>query len=123
MHRAMRTDSTNNTELARLSRAVRFGLASIVLGLSYPNIHCALTIKEFLNVMGDKPTGLGALMLENQHLFVGFSILLPVTAIVTIFTREKIWSIYIGGLLVIAVLVQLFAQWFTLMSPISKMSQ
>jgi hypothetical protein len=119
----MSTDPDIKVELARFSRAVRFGLASIVLGLSYPNIHCALSIKAFQDVFTSSEAGTAAgIIYGHQPLFVGLSILLPVAAVANIFMPGIVRSIYLSGVLVMAVFVQLFFQWFTMMGPISKIA-
>lgn len=116
-------DSTAGLELVRLSRAVRFALAAIVVGLSYPNIHCALGIDKFrqiyVDMLGGKPLmPATALILQFQPLFVALSILFPVAAIVTIFIPGTTRAIYIAGFLVLAIFAQLFFQWFSLTEPL-----
>jgi hypothetical protein len=117
------TEMTAEPELVRVSRAVRFGLAAIVIGLSYPNIHCALGIDNFKQVyadmLGNKPLAAATVfMVRFQPLFVALSILFPVLAVATIFTPGITRSIYIAGFLVIAIFAQLFFQWFTLTGPL-----
>jgi hypothetical protein len=116
-------EMTADAELIRISRAVRFGLAAIVIGLSYPNIHCALGIDNFRQVyadmLGNKPLAAATVfMVRFQPLFVGLSILFPVLAVTTIFTPAITRSIYVAGFLVLAVFAQLFFQWFTLTGPL-----
>jgi hypothetical protein len=118
----MTTEPAAGSEGARLSRAVRFGLAALVIGLSYPNIHCAVAITHFRDMydgMGvQKVSRTAAFLFAHRPLFVGLSILLPLAAVVSIFTRDKVRSIYLSGFLVIAVFVQLFFTWFTLTAPL-----
>ena len=114
---------TPESELRRISRAVRFALAAIVLGLSYPNIHCALRIDKFQQIYSDmltnKPLAATTVFLVHyQPFFVGLSILFPAMAIATIFMPGITRSIYIAGFLVIAIFAQLFFQWFSLTSPL-----
>ena len=118
----MSTDSAVNAELVRLSRAVRFGLASIVLGLSYPNIHCALNLKVFLDAFPGGKGMASVLMHDYQPLFVALSILLPIAAMANVFMTGVVRSIYLSGFLVIAVFVQLFFQYFAMMGPISNIT-
>lgn len=120
----METDSSASADLMRLSRAVRFGLASIVFGLSYLNIHCAFAYKDLIEGLDGGTGGVASRgMIHYQPLFIGLSILFPVAAFLNIFTPGKVRSIYISGFLVMAVFVQLFFTWFTITGPISKMAQ
>ena len=117
------TEVTAEAELVQISRAVRFGLAAIVIGLSYPNIHCALGIDNFSQIyadmLGNKPlAGATVFMVRFQPLFIGLSILFPVSAVATIFTPGLARSIYIAGFLVLAIFAQLFFQWSTLTAPL-----
>jgi hypothetical protein len=118
----MNNEPSAGSEGARLSRAVRFGLAALVIGLSYPNIRCAVAITHFREMydgMGIPTVSrTAAFLFAHRPLFVGLSILLPPAAIVSIFTQEKVRSIYLSGFLVIAVFVQLFFTWFTLTAPL-----
>jgi hypothetical protein len=115
----MSADSTTNTENVRFSRAVRFVLAAIVLGLSYPNIHCALAIKALQDAFAIHPTKAVDLFLyQHQPWFFGSSILIPVAAIVSIFTPGAVRSLCGLAVLVLIVLLQLFFTWFALTGPI-----
>jgi hypothetical protein len=95
-----------------------------VLGLSYPNIHCAFKFKKILEGFGDKPAGFfTGFLFNHQYLFIGFSILFPLAAVLTIFMPSIIRSIYVSGFLVLVVFAQLFFTWFTVIEQITKLAQ
>jgi hypothetical protein len=114
MHEASKNpDTTAHSEVVRISRAIRFFFAAIVLGLSYPNIHCALGIGHFQQIysdmLGNKPLAAATVfMVQHQYLFVGLSILFPIVAVATIFTPGITRPIYIAGVLIFAIFAQLF---------------
>ena len=98
--------------LPELIRAMRFGFATIVLGVSYPNIRLALCLPSveqlFRDMLGDKPLPpITSFVIHSQHFFIGASILIPLASIALIFSSRTIRSIYISGVLMIAVFVQL----------------
>jgi len=116
----MNTESAVSSELVRLSRAVRFGLASVVIGLSYPNIHCALNLRRFQELfegMGVKPSVAFTFLQANQPWFISLSILFPLAAIASLFTPGHVRSLYLSGFLIIAVFAQLFYTWFACTAP------
>jgi len=111
-----------------MSRAVRFGLAAIVFGLSYPNVHCAIHIDKFQQIyadmLGNKPLPALTVFIIHYHwLFVASSIVFPVAAFLTVFVPGVTRSIYISGFLVIATFVQLFFQWHALTGPLFSIIQ
>lgn len=117
------TEMTAHSELIRISHAIRCFFAAIVLGLSYPNIHCALGIDKFQQIysdmLGNKPlAAVTVFVVHYQSLLVGLSILFPVVAVATIFMRDTARSIYISTVIIFAVFAQLFFQWFTLTGPL-----
>ena len=59
-----------------VARAVRFGFAAIIVGLSYPNIHCARRLHAFEQVfhdmLGGKPLpALSTFVFHAQPIFLG----------------------------------------------------
>ena len=116
-------ETATQSEIVRISRAIRCFFGAIVLGLSYPNIHCALKIGHFQNVysdfLGSQPLPVSTVfMLNHQAVFVALSVIIPVAAIATVFLRDQARSIYIAAFLIFSVFAQLFFQWFTLTGPL-----
>lgn len=113
---------------AATGRAIRFGFAAIVLGMSYPNIRLALGLHAFTAVFGDL---LGAaplpaitrLVLGAQPALIGVSILMPLAAVAMVFAGRITQSIYLSGALVLAVFFQLFFTWQALYAPLFQIVQ
>ena len=105
------------------ARAVRFGFAAVVLGMSYPNIRCALGIYRFelifRDMLGGKPLpAITTFVLQAQPVLLGLSILIPLAAIILIFAGRLSRSIYVSGGLILAVFFQLFFTWQALSEPL-----
>ena len=105
------------------ARAVRFGFAAVVLGMSYPNIRCALGIYRFelifRDMLGGKPLpAVTTLVLQLQPFLLGLSILIPLAAIILVFAGGLARSVYISGALILAVFFQLFFTWQALSAPL-----
>jgi len=118
-------DSTTSFEaqLFSIGRAVRFGFAAMVFGLSYPNIRCAFGINHFrqifVDMLGAKPLpSATALVLQIQPFLIGLSILIPLLALAFLFVPRLAYSIYASGVLVLLVFVQLFFTWHALTIPL-----
>lgn len=105
------------------ARAVRFGFAAVVLGMSYPNIRCALGIYRFelifRDMLGGKPLPvITTFVIQAQPVLLGLSILIPLAAIILIFAGRLSRSIYVCGGLILAVFFQLFFTWQALSEPL-----
>ena len=106
-----------------IGRAVRFGFAATIIGLSYPNIQLALRIHSFGQVfsdmLGNKPLpAITILVLHSQAILVAFSILLPLLAVAHLFIKRLAHSIYISGCLILLVFLQLFFTWHAVSAPL-----
>ena len=110
-------------EAIAVARATRFAFAAIVLGLSYPNIRFALNLHTLGGVYTDMLGGdseIGAVtsfVLRAQPFLVALSILIPIAALVGIFRGRLSRSIYISGVSIIVVFVQLFFTWHAGLAP------
>jgi hypothetical protein len=118
----MKTDLPQSEAIAA-ARAVRFGFAAVVFGMSYPNIRLALGLHHFemifRDMLGNKPLpAVTVFVLQAQPFLLGVSILIPLAAIAIIFTGRLSRSIYISGVLVIAVFFQLFFTWHAVSAPL-----
>jgi hypothetical protein len=124
--------NNNSSELesqfVALGRSVRFGFAAIVLGVSYPNIRLALGIGAFRvifqDMLGNKPLpAITTLVLQAQPFLIGLSVVIPLVAVALIFVGRLTHSIYVSGVLVLAVLFQLFFTWQAISAPLFKIIQ
>ncbi len=114
---------TDKSELSRVSRAVRFALAALVLGMSYPNIHCAFGIPKFQQIYQDMLMGkplpqVTEFVVRFQIVFEALSILLPVLALGSVAARGTTRPLYVVGGVVLGIFVQIFFQWFALTLPL-----
>jgi hypothetical protein len=105
------------------ARAVRFGFAAIVLGMSYPSIHFALVIPRFAQIyqdmLGARPLPVATTwILQFRPFLLGLSILIPLAAISVIFAGGLTRSIYISGGLILTVFFQLYFTWHALSAPL-----
>ena len=99
-----------------VARAVRFGFAAMVLGLSYPNIQCARRLNNFEQIFsemtGDMPLPeISSFVFHAQPMLFAVSIIIPIMAITIIFWTRLAHSIYISGTLVLLTFLQLFLMW------------
>jgi len=106
-----------------VARAVRFGFTAIVLGMSYPNIRLALGLHRFGVIYQDMLGGdqtfplVTRLILWTQPFLVTLSILIPLAAILTLFVGRLSRSIYITGVLLLVVFLQVFSTWHAVAAP------
>ena len=110
-------------DLLALTKAIRFAFAALVVGISYPNIRFALYLPQFEGVfhdmLGDKQLPLVAdFVIHAQSLLIGISILIPLIAVILLFTSGIARSLYIFGVLLIVVFVQLYTTWHAVMAPL-----
>jgi hypothetical protein len=112
-----------DSETVTIARAVRFGFAAVVLGLSYPNIRFALGLHDFGVVYQDMlgaPQAFPAMtrfVFWAQPFLIALSILIPLAAILAVFVGRLARSIYISGALIVIVFVQLFLTWHAASLP------
>lgn len=118
-------EASSDSELQSeaVARAVRFGFAAIVFGLSYANIRCALGLHAFKHIFRDllnqRPLPpITTFLFQAQPVLVGISFLLPALAAVLIFVGRLKHSIYMSGALILAVFFQLFFTWHALAAPL-----
>ena len=103
-------------DFERILRAIRFGFVAIILGLAYPNIHCALRLSKLKLVFQDMffdrnmPTLLG-FIITIRFVLIASSILVPLLGLVSLSWRNLPRSFYFVGWLVIISLTQLALLW------------
>src|SRR4051812_6296651 len=102
------SDLPADHEAVSAARAVRFGFAAVVLGMSYLNIYQALALHAFAAVYNDMLAGhplptITALTLRAQPILIAVSMLIPVAALAAVFFGRLAQSIYLSGALVLAV--------------------
>ncbi len=113
---------------AATGRAIRFGFAAVVLGMSYPNIRLALGLYAFgavyRDMFGGKPLpAITAMVLHAQPFLIGISILLPLLAFALVFVGRLTQSLYLSGVLLLAVFIQLFFTWQGVSAPLFRIVQ
>src|SRR5438094_66849 len=118
----------SSSQVPSLARAVRFGFAAIVVGMSYPNIQLVLRLHTFEQVfrdmLGDKPLPVAtALVLHAQPFLLGSSFVIPLVAVAVIFVRRLAASIYICGVMILLVFFQLFFTWQAVTAPLFAITQ
>jgi hypothetical protein len=114
-----------HSEFLRVAQAIRFALVAIILGISYPNIRCALAIpalqRIFTDMLGNKPLPFDTTFAIHFHvLLVLLSFAIPLLAIISLFLLRLSTSIYLAGVLIIAVSLQLFSTWHAVTSPLTS---
>jgi len=108
---------------------MRYWLATLVVALSYPNIHCALAIHRFEKIYEDmlgKDEPLPVLttfVIHGQIVFLTVSIVIPIVALALFFLGRLTHAIYIGGSLFVLTLIQIFFTWDALFSPLIKITE
>lgn len=109
-------------------RAIRFGFAAVVLGMSYPNIRLALGLHRFgavfQDMLGGKPLPvITTVTLQAQPFLAGLSMVIPLLAVALVFVGRRTQSIYISGILILAVFFQLFFTWQAVSAPLFQIVQ
>jgi hypothetical protein len=109
--------------LRALARAVSFGFAAVVVGLSYPNIHCALRIgavrQVFDDMLGGKPLPLiTSFAFQAQPFLLAISVLVPVIAVVAVCICRTPRSLYIFGCLILLQFIELYFMWHVVSAPL-----
>jgi hypothetical protein len=109
-------------------RAVRFALVALIVGVSYPNIRCALAIFPFQQIyhdmLGNKPfPPETAFVIHWREVLVGLSFAIPTVAIAALFIRRLSTSINLASGLVILVMFQLFWTWHAISQPLFTIIQ
>src|SRR3954471_12001256 len=104
------SDLSSQSELQSVAvgRAIRFSFAAVVLGMSYLNIHLALGLHAFgavfRDMLGGRPLAVVTTsVLAAQPFLIAISILIPIAAVAAIFVGRLTRSIYLSGVLVLAV--------------------
>ena len=113
------------SEFLRVARALRFALVALVLGVSYPNIRCALAIPAFQRIytdmLGNKPLPADTAFAIHFHaVLVLLSFAIPLLAVISLFLRRLSTSIYLAGVFIIVVSLQLFSTWHAVTSPLAS---
>jgi len=104
--------TTNEIDVAKLARAIRFAFATIVFVLSCFSVNSSLYIGNFHAIFRDMFTGkplplLTEFMLGAEQWIILFSILLPLGVIGTLFLRNLARSFYILGALALVTIVEM----------------
>jgi hypothetical protein len=112
----------------QITKALRFAFVALILGVSYPNLRCALAIPAFQNIyhdiLGGKPLPAATeFVIHAYPVLVALSISLPVVAVLSLFMRRLSFSIYLVGFIIIAVIVQLSFTWQALSNPLFSIAQ
>ena len=120
--------SESDSQAVATGRAIRFGFAAVVLGISYLNIRLALGLHGFAAVfrdmLGGKPLpAITTLVLGAQPFLIGVSILIPIAAVAMVFVGRVTQSIYLSGALVLAVFFQFFFTWQAMCAPLFQIIQ
>jgi len=120
--------SESDSQSVNTGRAIRFGFAAVVLGMSYLNIRLALRLHAFgavfQDMLGGKPlAAITTLVLGAQPFLIGVSILIPVAAVALVFVGRLTHSIYLSGALVLAVFFQLFFTWQAMCAALFQIVQ
>ena len=110
-------------EVASLSRALRFTLCALVLGISCFNILSALAIGKFAAIFNDMLAGkplppLTEMILTLWPGLVVLSLLIPITAIALLFVRRLVLPVYLSVGLAIVAICQLFLTHIAMLFPL-----
>jgi hypothetical protein len=111
-----------DSDMLTVTRAIRFGFAAIVLGMSYANICLASNIhyaeQIFRDMLNGKPLpAIPVFVIHAQPLFFTLSLCIPIAAIALIFVRRLALSFYGFGALILILFIQFFSTWRALSAP------
>lgn len=109
-----------------LSRAVRFVVCAVVLGVSCFNILSALSIGKFAAIFNDMLAGhplptLTAMVLTLRSSLLVLSLLIPIAAVALVFVRRLTLPIYCSAALAFVAVVQLFVTNLAMFLPLTEM--
>jgi len=112
-------------DLPKIVRAIRFAFVCGVLGLSYLNVRCALSIYNFEQIfhdmLGNKPLPfITTFVIYHSQYFRLLSFALPVIAIATLFSRGLVRPFYILGFVIGGIIAELIVLYIALMSPLTQ---
>jgi hypothetical protein len=110
-------------ELSKQNRSLRFALVALIVGLSYPNVRCALAISAFQRVykdmLGDKPLPpVTVFVIHTRVALIALSFAIPALAVLSLFVPRLKASTYLAGVLILLIFVQLFSTWHAVISPL-----
>jgi hypothetical protein len=110
-------------ETSKQQLSLRFALVALIVGLSYPNVRCALAISVFQQVykdmLGDKPLPpVTVFMIHARVALIALSFAIPALAVLSLFVRRLSASTYLAGVLIILIFVQLFSTWHAAIYPL-----
>ena len=110
-------------EVARLGRAIRFAFVSFVVALSYLSIRASLAIPAFEQIFRDMLGGKSlpantVLVIKFQSVLLVGSLLMPLVALGTLFSKRLIGSFYLLGGLCALVFFQFLILYHALSSPL-----
>jgi hypothetical protein len=111
-----------------LSRALRFTLCALVLGISCFNILSAFTIGKFAAIFNDMLAGkplpaLTAMILTLRPALAVLSLLIPLTAVALLFVRSLLVPVYVSVALALVAMFQLFVTHIAMMLPLLNIVQ
>jgi len=115
--------SVPDSKSAANERAIRFGFAAVVVGMSYPNIRLALSIEKFAAIFHDMLNGkplppATRFALGAEPELIALSILIPISALALVFIGRLTQSVYLSGACVLMIFVQLYFTWEAMSAPL-----
>jgi uncharacterized MnhB-related membrane protein len=111
-----------SNQLLQFSRAVRFALAAIVIGFSYPGIRIVSfsgNVEQiYHDMLGNHPLPESTQFLfRYQEIFCLLSFLFPLLAIASIFLKEIVRSLYVSGVLFLLCFALFYFEWHAAIVP------
>jgi hypothetical protein len=124
----MADNESTSSELRASSRALRFALVALVLGLSYPNIRLALALPNFQQIytdmLGNKPLPAATtFIIHARTVLLLLSFAVPLLALLSLALRSLSKSTYLAGFLILAIFIQLFSTWHAVALPLFDIIQ
>ena len=115
-------EDADKVEFVSITRALRYALTALVLGISYPNVRLALGISTFQRVyrdmLGNHPLPPEtAFIIQARAILIVLSLVLPMLVVLSLFFRRRSLSIYVIALVIIPIFVQMFFTWQAVVSP------
>jgi hypothetical protein len=118
------TDPGASARLMAVTRAIRFALVAILLGLCYLNIRSALSIHAFERIFVDMLGGkalpaLTLLVIQLATPITLFSLAMPFCAIATLFMRDLVKPFYVLGMLALIAFAEIAVLYLALFAPLT----
>jgi hypothetical protein len=119
-------DPIEPPDLIAITKAIRFAIVCVVLGISYFNIRSALSLDKFAQIFADmfgpaKPLpALTELVLRSPMAVLALSALIPALAVSTLLSRGLVRPFYALGALTLASLAFLVVLFHALSAPLNQ---